>query len=199
MSAIKQLQLPVKRRCVLRLPARENHIAATMAPARVSASRLSLSRVMHILVIVTSLSIAFTVFDGTLFAWHPLFLSIGYLLFMAEGLMSALGFRMLDGPDRMAGIQGHVLLQIRAMLAIALGFGVIYKNKVTISCLCMLQPRSHSWPLNHLLIMAVEHGEATFQDAPRQGETGYCMFAETTGCDVHDSRTLYTILPIPRH
>lgn len=101
-----------------------------MAPGRAATSRLDLSRVMHILVILTSLSIAFSVFDGTLFAWHPLFMSIGYLLFMAEGLMSALGFRMLDGPDRVAGINGHALLQIRATLAIILGFGVIYKNKV---------------------------------------------------------------------
>jgi cytochrome b-561 domain-containing protein 2 len=101
-----------------------------MSPGRLSAKRINLSKLMHVLVILTSLSIAFTVFDGSLFAWHPLCMSIGYLLFMAEGLMSALGFRALDGPDRVAGIQSHALLQMRASLAIAIGFGVIFKNKV---------------------------------------------------------------------
>ena len=57
---------------------------------------------------------------------------IGYLLFMAEGLMSALYLRATDGPERVAGIQSHALLQIRASLAIAIGFGVIFKNKVSL-------------------------------------------------------------------
>lgn len=39
-------------------------------------------------------------------------------------------FRHLDGPERVRSIQSHALLQLRAVVCIAVGFGVIYRNKV---------------------------------------------------------------------
>eukprot|EP00798_Chlamydomonas_sp_ICE-L_P026603 gene26603-18374_t len=59
-----------------------------------------LSMMLHASAVIMALSIAFLLFDGTLFAWHPLFMSVGYLLFMAEGLLSAVMFRHMDGPER---------------------------------------------------------------------------------------------------
>ena len=44
-----------------------------------------------------SLSIAFVLFDSSLFGWHPLFMSVGFLLFMTEGLIGA---GTLWGTDR---------------------------------------------------------------------------------------------------
>jgi hypothetical protein len=92
----------------------------------------TLTNVLHILLVIVSLSIAFRFFDNTLFAWHPVFMSIGYILFMAEGVISSIMFRHLDGPERMKAIWSHALLQLRAVFCIAIGFGVIYRNKVGI-------------------------------------------------------------------
>lgn len=89
-----------------------------------------LINVLHVLLLLVSLSIAFCLFDNTLFAWHPVFMSIGYILFMAEGLISAVAFRNVEGQDRVKAIQSHALLQLRAVVCIILGFVVIYRNKV---------------------------------------------------------------------
>ncbi len=61
-----------------------------------------LNILLHISVVLVSLSIAFLLFDNSLFSWHPMFMSIGYLLFMTEGLLSAVMFRHLDGPERVS-------------------------------------------------------------------------------------------------
>ena len=61
-----------------------------------------LNTLLHISAVLMALSIAFLLFDSTLFAWHPLFMSIGYLLFMTEGLLSAVMFRHLDGTERVS-------------------------------------------------------------------------------------------------
>ncbi|KAG1681103.1 hypothetical protein FOA52_015544 [Chlamydomonas sp. UWO 241] len=79
---------------------------------------------------MVALSIAFLLFDSSLFSWHPLFMSIGYVLFMTEGLLAAIMFRHLDGPERVAAIQSHAIMQIRALVCIVIGFVVIYQNKV---------------------------------------------------------------------
>lgn len=89
-----------------------------------------LNLLLHASVALVSLSIAFVLFDKSLFSWHPLFMSLGYLLFMTEGLISAVMFRHLDGPERVKAIWGHALMQTRALVCICIGFGVIYQNKV---------------------------------------------------------------------
>ena len=43
---------------------------------------------------------------------HPLFMSIGYVLFMSEGLISGIMFRHLDGPPRVRAIWSHALMQV---------------------------------------------------------------------------------------
>lgn len=89
-----------------------------------------LNNVLHVSIALTALSIAFVLFDSTLFAFHPVFMSLGYLIFMAEGLISAVMFRHLEGAERTRAIESHGFMQLRAVTCIAIGFGVIYRNKV---------------------------------------------------------------------
>ncbi|GLI61584.1 hypothetical protein VaNZ11_004000 [Volvox africanus] len=90
--------------------------------------RLTLA--LHCVVACVALSIAFILFDNTLFAWHPAFMSIGYVVFMTEGLIAAIHFRQIDGHERVKAIWSHALLQLRAVICIVIGFGVIYRNKI---------------------------------------------------------------------
>lgn len=89
-----------------------------------------LVNLLHVSVVIMALSLAFVIFDASLFSWHPVMMSIGYVIFMAEGLIASVMFRHLEGPERVRAIQSHALMQLRALLCIAIGFGVIYRNKV---------------------------------------------------------------------
>ena len=93
-----------------------------------SLRRLHLS--LHITCILVSLSLAFTLFDSSLFSWHPLLMSLAFLLFMSQGVLSAITLRSLPpGPQRVAAIQSHALMQLRSIACVIIGFGVIYRNK----------------------------------------------------------------------
>ncbi len=87
--------------------------------------------VMHVLLFISSASIAFGTFTNTLFGWHPFTMSLGYLFFMAEGLLSAVAFRHVDaGAERVRGIDAHMAMQLRAVVLICIGAGTIIYNKV---------------------------------------------------------------------
>lgn len=47
--------------------------------------RLTLA--LHASVVAVALSLAFVLFDNSLFAWHPVFMAIGFLIFMSEGVL----------------------------------------------------------------------------------------------------------------
>ncbi|KAI3436714.1 hypothetical protein D9Q98_006129 [Chlorella vulgaris] len=68
-------------------------------------------------------------YQGTLFAWHPLMFSLGFLGFMTEGIMAAVRFRPNEGVARVAAITNHALIQLAATACISLGFYAIYHNK----------------------------------------------------------------------
>ena len=70
------------------------------------------------------------VYRGELFAWHPLFMGVGLLGFMTEGLLAAVAFRPLEGGARVAAIQNHGLIQAASTLSAGLGFYAIWRNKV---------------------------------------------------------------------
>ena len=93
----------------------------------------TLVNMLHATVVLEALSIAFLVFDASLFSWHLVMMSIGYIIFMAEGLVASVMFRHLDGMQRVSAIWSHTVMQLRAVLAIAVGFGVIYRNKVCLA------------------------------------------------------------------
>ncbi len=81
-----------------------------------------------------SASVTFTVcalvFDGSLFSWHPLFMSSGFLGFMTLGVVRSITFRKLDGKARVKAIQIHAFLQALALACMFGGLGCIVQNKV---------------------------------------------------------------------
>lgn len=70
------------------------------------------------------------VYQGTLFAWHPLLLTLGFLGFMTEGIMAAVRFRPNEGISRVQAITNHALIQGAAAACVTLGFYAIVHNKV---------------------------------------------------------------------
>ena len=50
---------------------------------------------VHILVIGCAVSIPVAIFNGTLFSWHPTLMSMAFLGFMAEGVLTSITFRPL--------------------------------------------------------------------------------------------------------
>ena len=85
---------------------------------------------IHAVVAVTVLSLVAMQYNGTLFSWHPVMMSIGTLGLMSEGVLTALKFRRLEGQQRVAAIQLHLYIQAAATVAVTLGFIAIARNKV---------------------------------------------------------------------
>ncbi|CAK0780506.1 hypothetical protein CVIRNUC_005075 [Coccomyxa viridis] len=85
---------------------------------------------IHILVIGCAVSIPVAIFNGTLFSWHPTLMSMAFLGFMAEGVLTSISFRALDGQDRVKAIQRHLVWQLAAFVCLVGGFYAIYRNKV---------------------------------------------------------------------
>lgn len=86
----------------------------------------SLSILCCIFIVVSVLPSAYA---GTLFAWHPIFMSIGYLIFMCEGIMIAYRVRDLDGNSRVGLLIKHFWTQVASVVCVSLGFAAIYVNK----------------------------------------------------------------------
>ena len=55
---------------------------------------------IHILVIGCAVSIPVAIFNGTLFSWHPTLMSMAFLGFMAEGVLTSITFRSLVRAQR---------------------------------------------------------------------------------------------------
>ena len=68
--------------------------------------------------------------QANLFSWHPVFITLGFVGLMSEGILLGAAFRALDGRERVAAIIRHALMQVGACIAIAIGFWAIYWNKV---------------------------------------------------------------------
>mmetsp|Transcript_796 Transcript_796/g.1759 ORF Transcript_796/g.1759 Transcript_796/m.1759 type:complete len:273 (-) Transcript_796:241-1059(-) len=85
--------------------------------------------IFHLLCIGTSLAVAFSVLDGSRFGYHPSCMALAYLLFMAEGALTAIKFRSLEGPERTTAIWKHASLQSLGVLFAIIGFYAIYTNK----------------------------------------------------------------------
>lgn len=88
-------------------------------------------KVFQGLILATAVSIPLAVFNGTLFSWHPTLMSIGFLGFMGNGVLTAFQFRhVMDANARVKAIQKHALWQLAAVFCIGSGFYAIYQNKV---------------------------------------------------------------------
>lgn len=86
----------------------------------------SLSILCCTFVVVSVLPSAYA---GILFAWHPIFMSIGYLIFMCEGISIAYRARDVDGNSRVGLLSKHFWTQVAAIVCVSLGFAAIYINK----------------------------------------------------------------------
>jgi hypothetical protein len=72
----------------------------------------TLPNALHVLLTILSLSLGFGCFDGSLFGWHPFAMSLAYLFFMAEGLISAWSIRPALSEERVRGLELHALMQV---------------------------------------------------------------------------------------
>lgn len=86
----------------------------------------SLSVVCCVSIVVAVLPAAYA---RTLFAWHPILMSIGYLGFMCEGIAVALRARDVDGNARVSRLMSHMWVQLSSIFCASLGFAAIYVNK----------------------------------------------------------------------
>lgn len=102
----------------------------TQGGMRMPAIVQPLTLVFHVGALALSLSIAAVYREPTLFSWHPVLMSLGYLFFMAESVMSSIMFRHLAGEARVAAIWKHLLWNMPCQLCILGGFYAIYQNKV---------------------------------------------------------------------
>ena len=96
--------------------------------------RIALGSV-HTLAVALPVSLTWELFDGSLFAWHPVLMSTGFLMMMAEGVMMA---RRTGDPsyasthtqeERDEDMLLHVALQICAVANVVLGLVAIYSNQ----------------------------------------------------------------------
>ena len=86
---------------------------------------------MRCLAVALAASIAFWLWDGSRFSWHPTLMAVGFLGLMSEGVLASLRLRGIDaGPERVRGIQRHALIQAAALACAAGGLYAIYTNKV---------------------------------------------------------------------
>lgn len=77
------------------------------------------------------LSLCLYVLDGSLFSWHPFFMSLGFLSFMTMGVVRSVTFRPLEGKTRTKAIQVHAVLQVLALSCALAGLAAIVQNKVS--------------------------------------------------------------------
>lgn len=81
----------------------------------------------------TTLSLCvYVLHDVSLFAWHPFFMSCGFLCFMTMGVVRSVTFRPLEGTARTKAIEIHAFLQILALSCTFAGLAAITANKVQI-------------------------------------------------------------------
>ncbi len=89
-----------------------------------------LVQVVYSLSAVVTFSLCAFVLDGSLFAWHPTFMSVGFLGLMTLGIVRSITFRKLDGKARVKAIQIHGFIQVVASSCMFAGLGCIVQNKV---------------------------------------------------------------------
>lgn len=85
---------------------------------------------VHGLALATVVTMAATQLDGTLFRYHPVTMSLGFVLMMTEAILGAIKFRNHSGEERVRRITAHMLMNFAGVASIIVGFATIYVNKV---------------------------------------------------------------------
>lgn len=98
-----------------------------------------LSLAVHFLVALLCLSVAMDIYDGSLFSFHPISMTLGFVGLMSEGVLVASRFSRFEGGGRTRAIQTHALIQAAALVCIMLGFWTIWRNKVGTTPLFVLR------------------------------------------------------------
>ena len=98
-------------------------------------TKAMLVQLVYSLSAVVTFSLCAFVLDGSLFAWHPTFMSVGFLGLMTLGIVRSITFRKLDGKARVKAIQIHGFIQALASSCMFAGLGCIVQNKVARICL----------------------------------------------------------------
>jgi cytochrome b-561 domain-containing protein 2 len=85
---------------------------------------------VHALLVAIPVWVATLFFNGELFGFHATFMSLGFMLFMSEGVWLASRAVVLPaGEDRLSLLKLHMYAQIMALVCIGIGFFAIYRNK----------------------------------------------------------------------
>lgn len=96
-----------------------------------SVAHTRLQPVVHVLAGLLCLSVPIDIYNGTLFCWHPIFVTLGFTGLMTEAAVVAINFRRLEGQPRVAAIERHMYLQIASLICVGVGFWAIWQNKVS--------------------------------------------------------------------
>mmetsp|Transcript_4076 Transcript_4076/g.7892 ORF Transcript_4076/g.7892 Transcript_4076/m.7892 type:complete len:229 (+) Transcript_4076:146-832(+) len=85
---------------------------------------------VHCLLLLIPVAVAYLYFDGQLFGYHATFMSLGFMLCMAEGVWLASKAVVLPpGEERLGLLKMHMYIQLAGIFCIAVGFYAIYHNK----------------------------------------------------------------------
>ena len=89
---------------------------------------------LRVLAVFMALSIpilALTLNDITLYTWHPIFMALGFLGLMTEGVLTSMSWHTLEGSARTAVLFRHMWWQIGSVGCVSLGLAAIETNKVS--------------------------------------------------------------------
>jgi len=64
-----------------------------------------------------------------LFSYHPIFMSIGFLVMFTRGIQIGWRARDTDGTARVGALTNHMTTQVAGVACASVGFAVIYLNK----------------------------------------------------------------------
>lgn len=86
--------------------------------------------VLQILLPLTCCSIAAKLLSHTLFSWHPVFISIGYLGFFGQGVLTSFAVREQEGDERSRLLTAHALWQLGGVSFVSLGAWATWVSRV---------------------------------------------------------------------
>jgi len=89
-----------------------------------------MSYMLHVLLVGVPGAVALLLFNGSLFSYHPILMSLAFLTLMGEGVLFARKAGITTGKDARATLMAnHARLQLLALVFSLAGFATIYINK----------------------------------------------------------------------
>ena len=91
---------------------------------------LSIWHILSLLSLLVAGLVTNMFLDGSLFSYHPIGMSIAYVVLMSEAVCTAIDFRKKEGNERVKRISRHMFVNFGALASALVGFSAIYLNKV---------------------------------------------------------------------